>query len=342
MRIINDIKLDFDDVLICPKRSKMKSRSDIDLVRTLKMLNSPLKTTGINIIASNMDSTGTFSMCEALSKFEIFTCLHKFYSEVDLVNFFNNNTASAYAFYTLGITETDISKLKSVKSQCQIDKICIDAANGYTVFFQDRVKMIREICPDAIIMAGNVVTPEMVQELLISGAADIVKIGIGPGSACETRVVTGCGYPQLSACLECADVAHGLGGLICSDGGCRNPGDIVKAFAAGSDFVMVGGMFAGHDECNGEWEEEIDSNGNKIKKSMKFYGMSSTQAMEKYAGGVASYRASEGKCFNVPYKGSISQTVQQILGGLRSACSYVGAAKLKHLSKCTTFVRINR
>jgi GMP reductase len=206
--------------------------------------------------------------------------------------------------------------------------------------------LIRDLCPDSIIMAGNVVTPEMVHDLLKS--ADIVKIGIGPGSACETRRVTGVGYPQLSACLECADAAHGLGGLICSDGGCRFPGDVAKAFAAGSDFVMIGGMFAGHDECDGEWEMgwDVKYKGDlelsKVKKSMKFYGMSSTEAMEKYNGGVAAYRASEGKCISVPYKGPVSQTVQQILGGLRSACAYVGAARLKDLSKCATFVRMTR
>lgn len=341
MRIVEDVKLDFDDVLIVPKRSKTASRSAVVLEREYTTLNSKQVISSVPVVVSNMDTVGTFRMAESLLPHKMLVCLHKFYPSLDLLSFFSNES-NTNAFYTLGIGEEDVAKLKKLLKLTKIGKICIDVANGYTEYFQDRVKLIREMCPDSIIMAGNVVTPEMVQELLISGAADIIKIGIGPGCACETRLVTGVGYPQLSAVLETADAAHGLGGLICSDGGCRSPGDVVKAFAAGADFVMVGGMFAGHDECDGEWEEELNAEGNKVKKSMKFYGMSSTYAMEKYAGGVASYRASEGKCFDVPYKGPVGQTVQQILGGLRSACAYVGAARLKDLSKCTTFVKVSK
>lgn len=204
-------------------------------------------------------------------------------------------------------------------------------ANGYTEFFQNKVKEIRESFPNAVIMAGNVATPEMVQELLISGAADIVKIGIGPGSVCNTRMVTGVGYPQLSAIIECADAAHGLNGLVCADGGCKNSGDVAKAFGGGADFVMLGGMFAGCDECEGQWGSG--------RKTFKFYGMSSKEAQDKYNGGMSEYRASEGDCVTIPAKGPAKDTVQHILGGLRSACAYVGAGRLKDLSKCTTFIR---
>lgn len=351
MRIEQEIKLDFDDVLIRPKRSEMGSRADVELSRTFKMLNSGVELTGIGIISSNMDTTGTIAMCEALSKFGMFTCLHKFYPEETLINFFNDNPTSQYAFYTLGITDENINKLKVVSSLCNINKICLDIANGYTKFFVEKVRQVRKLFPKAVIMAGNVATPDMVQELLISGEADIIKVGIGPGKVCETRKVTGVGYYQLSAVIECADAAHGLGGHICSDGGCSTPGDICKAFGGGGDFVMLGGMFAGHDECEGEWEEEYawekQANGvpalgpslPKRKTYLKFYGMSSKEAMDKYYGGIAPHRAAEGKCIKVPYKGPVKDTVQQILGGIRSACTYIGANKLKDFSKCTTFVR---
>ena len=349
MRIEQDIKLDFDDVLIRPKRSEMGSRAEVKLQRTFKTLNSKVGITGIPIIAANMDVTGTIAMCESLAKFEMFTCLHKFYPEDRLIDFFNHNPSSQYAFYTLGITDDNLNKLKKVAAMAQIDKICVDIANGYTKYFVDKIKTIRGMFPKAVIMAGNVATPDMVQELLISGEADIIKIGIGPGKVCETRKVTGVGYYQLSAVIECADAAHGLGGLICADGGCSYSGDICKAIGGGSDFVMLGTMFAGHEECEGEWEEGFDwvkgedgvpkTNAKLAKKNLKFYGMSSKEAMDKYYGGMAPHRASEGKCISVPYKGYVKDTIQQILGGIRSACTYIGADELKHFSKCTTFIR---
>lgn len=357
MRIEDDIKLDFDDVLIKPKRSEMGSRSQVDITRNFKTMYSKREWEGIPIMAAQMDSVGTMAMCEVLSFHDMPTCLHKFYAEGQLIDFFNDNPASRCAFYTLGITDEDINKFISVRKHTdKINKVCIDIANGYSKYFSDRVRQIRDIVPNAILMAGNVATGEMVQELIISGKADIIKVGIGPGSVCETRTVTGVGYPQLSAIIECSDAAHGLGGLICADGGCRTPGDVVKAFGGGADFVMLGGMFAGTNECEGEWEVEYKSyvmedgvpsyniNGKfeKQKKALKFYGMSSKEAMEKYSGGVAHYRATEGKCVSIPYKGPVSETVQQILGGLRSACAYCGASRLKDLSKCTTFVRVGR
>jgi GMP reductase len=350
MQIEQEVKLDFDDVLIRPKRSEMGSRADVELTRTFKMLNSEVELTGIGIIASNMDTIGTFSMCQSLSEFQIFTCLHKFYPPEKLIDFFKTSI-SQYAFYTLGITEVDIDKLKMVSSSVPINKICLDIANGYTKFFVEKAKLIRGMFPKAIIMAGNVATPEMVQELLISGEVDIVKVGIGPGKVCQTRSVTGVGYCQLAAVIECADAAHGLGGYICSDGGCSKSGDICKAFGGGTDFTMLGFLLAGHDECEGEWEEEyvwtrtedgvpkLQDTHTKIKTSLKFYGMSSSFAMDKYYGGMAEYRAAEGECIKVPYKGPVKHTIQQILGGIRSACTYIGADKLKDFSKCTTFIK---
>jgi GMP reductase len=336
MRIDNDPKLDFDDVLIRPKRSEAPSRSTVELRRQYRFLNSERSWSGIPLVASNMDSIGTEAMARSLGP-EMMTCLHKYYSPDDLVRLFSDETMRGHTFFTLGIKDEDLEKLHQVAGKTELDYLCVDAANGYTKFFVDRVKTIRQAYPRATIMAGNVATPEMVQELLISGAADIVKIGIGPGSVCTTRIMTGVGCPQLSAIIECADAAHGLRGHVCADGGCRTPGDVVKAFAAGADFVMLGGMLAGHDECGGSWVAPEDR-----RAGMRFYGMSSRTAIEKYAGGVRDYRACEGKETIVPYRGSVRETLREITGGIRSACAYVGADSLKDLSKCTTFVICQR
>ena len=336
MRIDNEPKLDFHDVLIRPKRSEAPSRSDIELQREYRFLNSGAIWKGIPIVASNMDTIGTTAMAEALGPL-MMTCLHKYHSEEELIGFFRAGVNCSHTFLTLGIGDDEFEKFGNVKAKADIRHVCVDAANGYTKFFLDRVQRLRESCPHLTIMAGNVATPEMVQELLISGAADIVKIGIGPGSVCTTRIKTGVGYPQLSAIVECSDAAHGLRGHVCADGGCATPGDVVKAFAAGADFVMLGGMLAGHDECAGEWIKEGDQ-----KAGMKFYGMSSKTAVEKYAGGLRDYRAAEGTEVTVPYKGAVKETLQEITGGLRSACAYVGASRLKDLSKCTTFVLCSR
>lgn len=352
MQIESDVKLDFDDVLIRPKRSTVGSRADVILFRTFNTLNSKVEISGVPIIAANMDTTGTIQMAESLVKYNMFTALHKFYPVELLKDYFNNYNSRNSSFYTVGLAKEDVLKLKEIYlAKIPLTKICVDAANGYTQFFVERVSEIRQMYPHAVIMAGNVSTPEMVQEILIAGGADIVKIGIGPGKVCKTREVTGVGYYQLSAIIECADAAHGLGGLICADGGCHTPGNICKAFGAGADFVMLGSMLAGHDECEGEWEYSYeypkDEKGvpqltkcpTRNKVNLKFYGMSSREAMDKYYGGMADYRASEGTCIKVPYKGPVKNTVQQILGGLRSYCTYIGAAKLKDASKCTTFTK---
>ncbi len=336
MRIDNDPKLDFDDVLIRPKRSESPSRSTVELRRQYRFLNSGDTWTGIPIVASNMDTIGTMEMARALGP-ELMTCLHKYYPDSELVSYFDDADQRTFTFLTVGIQDEDFEKLRRVADQTSVQYVCVDTANGYTKFFVNRVERIREILPGATIMAGNVATPEMVQELLISGAADIVKIGIGPGSVCATRVKTGVGYPQLSAIFECADAAHGLKGHVCADGGCRSPGDVVKAFAAGADFVMLGGMLAGHDECGGEW---VEQDGRKV--GMQFYGMSSRTAMDKYVGGVKDYRACEGTETMVPYRGPVRESVREVTGGIRSACAYVGAAQLKDLSRCTTFVLCSR
>ncbi|MGH1403471.1 MAG: GMP reductase [Alphaproteobacteria bacterium] len=338
MRIEEDVKLDFKDVLIRPKRSTLRSRKDVDITRQYDFKWSGRKYDGVPIIAANMDGVGTFEMAKAFTQAQsgMSVALHKHYSLDQLIEYFDHNDA-APTWYSIGMVKDDQEKLTEFlkRRPGKIEKICLDVANGYSEHFVDFVKQTREQAPDITIMAGNVVTGEMVEELILAGV-DVVKVGIGPGSVCTTRKMTGVGYPQLSAIIECADAAHGLGGLICADGGCTVPGDIAKAFGAGADFIMLGGMLAGHDQSE---MNIIEENG---KKFVTFYGMSSDTAMTKHKGGVAEYRASEGKTVKLPYRGDVSVTLQDILGGVRSACTYVGATRLKELSKRTTFIRVTQ
>ena len=336
MRIESDLKLGFKDVLIRPKRSTLKSRSQVKLEQTFTFLHSQRTWSGVPIIAANMDTVGTFELAKEIAQFKLLTAIHKHYSLENWGNFLNQQDDSIYEriMVSTGTSETDFEQLVEIISKHpKLAFICIDVANGYAEAFVEFVKQCRERFPDKTIVAGNVVTGEMVEELILSGA-DIVKVGIGPGSVCTTRVKTGVGYPQLSAVIECADAAHGLGGRIISDGGCVNAGDVAKAFGGGADFVMLGGMLAGHDESGGKL---IEKDGQKYKQ---FYGMSSETAMKQHAGGVAEYRASEGKTVEVPYRGPVADTVKDILGGVRSSCTYVGAAALKELTKRTTFIRV--
>ena len=339
MRIESDVKLDFTDVLLRPTRSPLGSRANVDRDRLYRFRHARLEMPVVPVIAANMDTVGTFEMAHALAKHKILTAIHKHYPVDDLVAFFGREGEGPqrYAFYSLGILERDLQKFEQVwgRTGGGIRWVCIDVANGYTEAFIDFVKRFRERYPDVAVMAGNVVTADITEALILAGV-DIVKVGIGPGSVCTTRKMTGVGYPQLSAIIECADAAHGLGGHICGDGGCTVPGDVVKAFGGGADFVMLGGMLAAHDESGGE---VVEHEGATFRK---FYGMSSEEAMTRYAGGVAKYRASEGKSTMLPARGPVDDTVQGILGGLRSACTYVGARKLKDLSKCTTFVRVTQ
>ena len=364
MRLEEDIKLDYKDVLIRPKRSTLGSRKEVDLHRGFTWRNwrpedlsmEQLRPEnrhwrGIPIMAANMDGVGTFEMADKLVEGQLFTCLKKTYTVNELVNYFDNEypERTQYVAMSIGITDSDHQKFRDVYEQTdsKLRYVCIDVANGYSNRFRNFVAEFRQLYPHIVIIAGNVVTGEMTEELILAGA-DIVKVGIGPGSVCTTRVQTGVGYPQLSAVIECADAAHGLGGHIIADGGCTCPGDVAKAFAGGADFVMLGGMLAGHDEGGGEvitkfYETaEVDNEGYRVRESKQFvtfYGMSSKAANDKHFGGLKEYRSSEGREVLVPYRGAVARTIQDILGGVRSACTYAGAVRLKHLSKCTTFVR---
>ena len=365
MRLEADIKLDYKDVLIRPKRSTLSSRKEVDLFREFVFRNfepdfpDSIRNKhygGIPIMAANMDGVGTFEMADELIKHGLFTCLVKTYSVNQLVAYFdsdqeNQNYARRnHVAVSIGIREVDFIKFCDVYELTNggVKYVCIDVANGYSKRFRDFVAQFKLQFPHVIIIAGNVVTGEMTEELILAGT-DIVKVGIGPGSVCTTRIQTGVGYPQLSAVIDCADAAHGLGGHIIADGGCTCPGDVAKAFAAGADFVMLGGMLAGCDEGGGEVIEKFyetnqleDLHGERIierKQFVQFYGMSSEAANDKHFGGLKEYRSSEGREVLVPYRGAVDTTVKDILGGLRSTCTYAGAIKLKYLSKCTTFVR---
>jgi len=361
MRIEEDIKLDYKDVLIRPKRSTLGSRKEVDLERGFTFRNYKGGTTdyrhyrGVPIMASNMDGVGTFEMADVLATGGIFTCLVKTYSVNELVGYFDQDDKShdpartEFVAMSIGITDRDHAKFRDVYEQTgsKLKYVCIDVANGYSERFAQFVKEFRSQYPHVVIIAGNVVTGEMTEELILSGA-DIVKVGIGPGSVCTTRIQTGVGYPQLSAVIECADAAHGLGGHVIADGGCTCPGDVAKAFAGGADFVMLGGMLAGHDQGGGEvitkkyMTNEMSTGTTRKteeKKFVQFYGMSSNAANEKHFGGLKDYRSSEGREVHVPYRGDVAVTVQDLLGGLRSTCTYAGALRLKHLMRCTTFVR---
>lgn len=360
MQIIDSIQLDFKDVLIEPKRSSLASRSEVSLIREYSFGEGKSSWRGVPVIAANMDTVGTITMAKKLATYECMTALHKHYSVDQLVEFFspdnsiegqellkNNKHHLQHTFYSMGITDNDLSKFEQVLSKVGywklgvqdsensgIKMVCIDVANGYMQSFVDFCKSFSQAHPQIILMAGNVVTGNIVEELAFCGV-DIVKAGIGPGSVCTTRKVAGVGRPQLSTIMDTSDAAHGLGRRVCGDGGCTVPADVSKAFGAGADFVMLGGMLAGHTES----EMNVETvNGKQV---LKFYGMSSGEAMSKYSGGVAKYRASEGKVVEIPFRGSVENTIMEILGGVRSTCTYVGAKNLKELPKRTTFYRVS-
>lgn len=334
MIVDNDIKLDYCDVLIVPRESELISRSQVDI--EVDHFGKSI----VPIIAANMDGIGTFEMASALGKYKIATALIKHYSVDDLVEYFSGEDSN-YAIYSMGTSDSDYEKFVQFNNLCSDggithpSTVCIDVANGYTNYFLEFVARIFEEYPDYVIMAGNVVTPERTEKLIEAGA-NIVKIGIGSGSVCTTRTMTGVGYPQLSAVLECSVAATDSGGSIVADGGITCVGDIVKAYSAGAKYVMVGGMLAGHQEgWNGT--DIIDG-----KNFIPFYGMASKVAQDKYNGGVAEYRASEGREVKVPYRGYVRDTISSMLGGIRSACTYVGAENIEQLHRKAKFIKVNR
>ncbi len=358
MLIESEQKLNYWDVIIKPKRSSLVSRSNVDLKRQFIFKNGS-EITGIPIVAANM-STGTPTMAMKLAEYKMFTAIAKHHMPFWFEKYPLDDQIAESAFYTIGMNSNDLMGFARIYAQL-IDsspKLCIDIANGYTQEFSNFVSLAREKYPKAIIVAGNVATPEMTEQLIIAGAY-IVKVGISAGSVCETRLKTAVGYPQLSAVIECADAAHGLNGYIMADGGIRNPGDIARAFCANADFVMIGGMFAGTYEADGEvitrhfktgeMKFLYEENGKKYYEDIVeeryvkiFYGMSSEYAQKKHMGEMKEYRTSEGAVNEVPYVGGVENVVKDILGGLRSTGTYIGASSIKHFGKCATFVKTSK
>lgn len=343
MRIENDVKLDFSDVLIRPKRSTLTSRKNFVLERSFTFMHSGRTWTGVPIAAANMDTTGTFEMARALSVHKMITALHKHYSVAQLTEFFAGFTQPDYIAYSLGIRDEDFDKLRTVLDAGLGEKfnfIVLDVPNAYLERFVLKVEELRVMCPGHTIVAGNCVTNEITEEILLRGA-DIVKVGIGSGSACTTRRMTGVGYPQLSAIIECSDAAHGISnpstgvGLVMSDGGAVYPSDAAKAFCGGTDFLMSGQFFSGFEQSGGAL---IERDGQMYKE---YYGMSSQAAMKSHYGGVAKHRASEGREVLLPYKGDVNDFIDELFGSLRSTATYIGALKLKEFAKRTTFLLVN-
>ena len=337
MRIKEEIKLNFDDVLMEPKRSTLSSRRDVELTRQFNFRNSDKILNFLPIFASNMDGVGTFSMAKVLQEYKMMTVITK----STTVDQWRAAVGTGLRLQSVSVcTGTnrlfdpeaeDYRNMQEVlRAFPDIKFITIDVANAYHQNFVGFVQQVREEYPDKVIIAGNVVTPNMTEELIINGA-DIVKVGIGPGSVCTTRTMTGVGVPQFSAIMECADAANGVGGHILADGGCTQPGDVAKAFGGGAHMVMIGGMLAGHDES----EQEV------VDGRIEFYGMSSDRAREKHGKRKDGYRGNEGRWTSLPYRGPVKNTVEDILGGVRSAATYIGARRLKDMPKCATFVRVN-
>tara|TARA_B100001248_G_C27393864_1_gene464160 strand:- start:1782 stop:2822 length:1041 start_codon:yes stop_codon:yes gene_type:complete len=333
MKIESGIFFDFKDVLIKPKRSDLSSRSEVDLEKTVTFLHSKRTWTGVPILTSNMDTTGTFEMYNEFSKHKMITIFHKHYSLDEYPDTLDPN----YYSISTGTSNNDWEKTKLLINKLNPYFLTIDVANGYSSNFVNFCKKVRETYPELTIFAGNVATGDMVQELLLTAKVDVVKCGIGSGSVCSTRLKTGVGIPQLSVCIDCSEVANGLGGHIISDGGCTLPGDVSKAFGAGAHFTMLGGMLSGHDESSGDLI--TDAYGKKFKL---FYGMSSQHAQDKFNGGMQKYRSSEGKVRRIPYRGPVEKTILDILGGMRSTGTYIGARRLKDFPKCTTFLEVRQ
>ena len=363
MQIINEVQLDFSDVLIKPRRSSIDSRSKVDITRVYKFKWCPYPITGTGIMQANMGTIGNFAVSRKMLENGLFACLHKYHSVEDLISFYdelvNPKDVKHWSpipvwhrcLLGIGLRDDGIEKLRAINKALGIQVgVKFDVPNGYIPQVKEKIIELRKEFPEMFIMVGNVVTGDITEDLILSGA-DCVAVGIGPGGQCLTREQTGCGRPQLSAIIECADAAHQVGGMVCGDGGITCPGDLGKAFGAGADFIMIGSMFAGTDEADGElitkhiisneYDIEHDCPCLEEKKFKQFYGMSSTLAQEKFGNGKPSYRASEGRVTLIPYVGPVDDVIEELLGGLRSTMTYLGAWKLKNIPKQCVFYKVH-
>jgi GMP reductase len=337
--IVEDKKYyDFSDVLIKPRMTTMTSRSEASIEREFYFKNSGQTIVSSPIIISNMDIVGNFTMAKAVDHHKIMTCFHKFYTLVNYDLELNQDETKSFNFVTIGIGEISFNHILNMKNLGFFAKnklgICVDVANGYMTSLWPYLEKLRKMLPNTVIMAGNICTPEPIQAFANVGV-DVIKAGVGSGAQCLTRTVAGVGVPQFTAVMDCVEAADKLGILVCSDGGINDYADFGKALGAGADFVMSGSMFAGHHESGGD----VITLGGKQYKEM--YGMSSRTAQNKYYGGMAKYRASEGRTSLIPLKGPVEDTIQNIFGGIRSAMSYTNSRTLEEFPSNVTFIPVN-
>lgn len=362
MQIIDSVQLDFSDVLIRPRRSTLASRKDVDITREYKFKWCPKVIKGTGIMQANMGTIGNFAVSERMLENGLFACLHKHHSVESLISFYKklltyDDDRWMRCLLSIGLKDNGVEKLERIYNELGIQVgIKLDVPNGYIPQVKEMVIKLRNEFPEMFIGVGNIATGDITEDLILSGA-DCCFGSIGGGSNCLTRKQTGVGRPQFSTIVECAEAAHQVGGMFCSDGGITCPGDIGKAFGAGADFIMIGGLFAGTDEADGEIIEKYynigelnrTDNGDsytyspviETKKYKLFYGMSSTLAQEKFGNGKPKYRASEGRITQVPYVGSMDDVIEELLGGLRSLMTYIGARRLKDIPKQCIFYRVN-
>ena len=355
-QILSEPYLDYSDILIRPKMGiNLNSRKEVNLQRIFKFKHGQVRT-GLGIFNANMATVGNFVITQKLLARGMFATIHKHYSVDEIGKFMINarqeNVPLENLFITIGLKNPDseIQKLRELESKygwTDSRNICIDAPNFYIPNALDVLARVRQEFPDAVIMAGNIASGDICLKLL--DYADIIKCGIGSGSACLTRKQTGCGTPMVSLIMECADIAHSVNGHICADGGIVDVGDICKALCLNADFVMIGGMFAGTDEAEGEKQEkQFETNeiidGTKVIQTKYFkayYGMSSEYANNKFAGGMGDYKTSEGRELLIPYTGALDKILQDITGGIASCCTYIGATSVKHMAKCATIIQVH-
>ena len=331
-------KIDFKDVLIVPNKTTIKSRKEVSLQREFTFKNNT-KWKGVPIISSNMDTVSDVKTFDILRQHDYITCFPKHYNKKWTLDFPKHLELVDNYMLTCGTGDSNnlialVKKLYTFGIHPRF--ICVDVANGYMKQLEDTCVQIKSFFPECILVAGNVVTPDSVYELMSQCGVDIVKIGIGSGAVCTTRLKAGVGYPQLSAMLECKSAAELGGGYLISDGGIVYPCDIAKAFAAGSDFVMCGSILAGHDESPGELV--IAEDGQKYKT---YYGMASETAVKKYNEGKMGYRTAEGKKVLIKLKGPLDTTIEDINGSLRSACSYTDSRNLEEFYNKSKFIEVN-
>jgi IMP dehydrogenase len=330
----------FDDVLIVPKFSEVNSRSEVDISTNLRELRFKLP-----VISANMDTVTGDAMSRAMLRNGAQACIHRFGTIEETVDLFQRSHATdlhVSPMVSIGVGSIELQRAKALFDEGAHTYV-VDVAHGAQLSVAKQVLALREILgPYVNIVAGNFATGESVKHFLeyVGFAVDAIKVGIGPGSACTTRIKTGVGYPQLSAVLDIARTIEQTGVTVIADGGMKTAGDICKAIAAGADMAMLGGMLAGTEETPGDAFSPSSELQFNPKNAFKKYRGSASLESYRDQGKEAKHRTAEGESFLVPYKGPVADILQDIEGGLRSSLSYVGASNLKEFQRRAEFVRI--